>query len=74
MLRKLLKFLFILQEVSNKSRSPKLGRGFLKAYRLNPYNPLSYIALVIIFVFGILMFGIVGFWKEVELTNPFKWN
>lgn len=74
MLKKILKSLLILQEVSNKNRDPKLGRGFLKAYRLNPYNPLSYIALVIMFVVGILMFGFVGFWKEVELTNPFKWN
>ena len=74
MFKKILKFLLILQEVSNKSRNPKLGRGFLTAYRFNPYNPLSYIALVVIFVVGILMFGVVGFWREAELTNPFKWN
>jgi hypothetical protein len=74
MLRKILKFLLVLQVVSNKNRNPKLGRGFSTAYRFNPYNPLSYATLAIMFLVGILMFGFVGFWKEVELTNPFKWN
>lgn len=74
MFKKILKFLLILQEVSNSNRNPKLGRGFLTAYRFNPYNPLSYIALVIILVAGILMFGFVGIWKEVKLSNPFKWD
>ena len=74
MIRKILKFLFIIQEVSNKNRSPKLGRGFFKAYRINPYNPLSYPTLIIIFIVGIVIFGVVGFWKETDLRNPFKWN
>jgi hypothetical protein len=72
--RKLLKFLYIIQEVSNRNRNPKLGRGFNNAVRFNPYNPLSYITIIIIFIVGIIMFGLVGFWKEVELINPFKWN
>jgi len=70
-MRKFLKFIYVLQEVPNKDR--KLGRGFLTAIRLNPYNPLSYLTIVISFVIGILMFGFVGFWKEVDLRNPFKW-
>lgn len=73
-MRKLLKRLFIIQEVSNKNRNPKLGRGFFTARRINPYNPLSYVALVVIFIVGILMFGFVGFWKEAEIKNPFKWG
>ena len=73
-MKKILKTLLIIQEVSNKGRNPKLGRGFFTARRFNPYNPLSYVALVIIIVIGIAMFGIVGFWKEVDLQNPFKWN
>jgi hypothetical protein len=71
---KFLKFIFVLQEVSNKNRNPKLGRGFLTARRFNPYNPLSYIVLMLISIVGITMFGFVGFWKEVDITNPFKWN
>lgn len=73
-MRKFLKSIYVLQEVSNKNRSPKLGRGFSHAYRLNPVNPLSYITVIIILIVGIVMFGIVGFWKESDVKNPFKWD
>jgi hypothetical protein len=73
-LRKTLRFLFILQEVDNRNKTPKMGRGFFTAYRLNPFNPLSYIFIIIILIFGIIMFGIIGFWKEIDYRNPFAWN
>lgn len=77
MIRKILKYLFIVREVSNEERHKKglkkLGRGHSKAYRFNPYNPLSYIALILILIIGILMFGFVGFWKETDPVNPFEW-
>lgn len=76
--RKALNYLQILQTISNEERNKKglkrLGRGYFNAHRFNPYNPLSYIALVLIMIAGILMFGFVGFWKEIDGTNPFKWN
>ena len=72
-MRKLLKWLYIIQTVSNKGREPKLGRGRFNAYRFNPYNPLSYITLVLVLIIGILAFGFVGFWKEQDIANPFKW-
>ena len=62
-MRKLLKVLYILQ--SHKET---------KKRRINPYNPLSYLAIVIMFIFGVLMFGFVGIWGEVATTNPFKWQ
>lgn len=78
MFRKILKYLAIVQEVSNRERSKqgleKIGGGFIKAYRFNPYNPLSYITIIITIIIGIVMFGVVGFWKETDLRNPFKWN
>lgn len=77
MIRKFLKTIYVLQEVSNEEREKrglkKLGRGYFKAYRLNPYNPLSYISFIIIFIAGILMFGFIGIWKEIDNKNPFKW-
>lgn len=77
-MKRVLKFLYVLQEVSNEQRQKKglkkLGRGFFKAYRFNPYNPLSYIALILILVAGLLMFGFYGFWKEIDNLKPFKWN
>lgn len=78
MYRKILRFLCIVQEVSNvkreKDNNRRLGKGFSKAHRLNPFNPLSYIAVVVIVVVGIVMFGLIGFWREGELNNPFKWE
>ena len=73
-MRNIFKFLFILQEVSNKNRNPKLGRGFFVARRFNPYNPLSYIAIIGIVIFGLLMFGFIGFFREIDNKNPFKWD
>ena len=72
-MRKILTFLFIIQTASNENRKPKLGKGYLEAHRLNPYNPLSYIFAVLTFIVGIVMFGIIGFWKQID-GNPFKWN
>jgi len=62
-MRNILKFLRVIQTDSNGER-----------HRLNPYNPLSYIVIILIPIIGILMFGFVGFWKEVDFSNPFKWN
>jgi hypothetical protein len=78
MFRKALKYLLIVQEVDNEQRNKqglkRLGRGYFKAYRFNPYNPLSYIATIIILIVGILMFGLYGFWKETSTLNPFRWD
>lgn len=73
-MRKILEKLYIIQKVSNKGRNPKLGRGFMEARRLNPYNPLSYIFFVCAVLVGLIMFGVVGFWKETDQRNPFKWD
>jgi len=63
-MRKLLKTLRIIQQKDDDTNKS----------RLNPYNPLSYITLVLIFIVGIFMFGFIGFWNEVDSTNPFKWR
>lgn len=78
MMKSFLKFLFVMQEVDNQLRKKNglkpLGKGFFKAYRLNPYNPLSYVTVVIVAAIGILLFGLIGIWKETGRHNPFKWN
>lgn len=77
-MRKILKFLKIIQTASNEERHKKglkrLGRGYWEAHRLNPYNPLSYITIILVLVIGILMFGFYGFWKETDTRNPFSWD
>lgn len=78
MIRKLFKALYIVQEVSNEERHKKglkrLGRGYFNAHRFNPWNPLSYIVLPIIFIVAVVCFGVVGVWSEIDKHNPFKWN
>jgi hypothetical protein len=72
-MKKFLKAIRVLQEVSNKGREPKLGQGYFTARRLNPYNPLSYLTVVIFFIVGIISYGVIGFWKEAD-HNPFEWD
>lgn len=72
-LRKILKKLRVIQEIDNKNRKPQLGKGLSTARRINPYNPLSYIIILLTFLVGVIMFGVVGFWKEIDTKNPFKW-
>lgn len=66
----------ILQKVSNEERSkkglPKLGRGYFDAYRLNPINPLSYVCVLLMFFFGLIMYGVVGLYEKRQ--NPFLWD
>jgi hypothetical protein len=77
-MRKILKFLKVVQIISNEERHKnglkRLGRGYFKAYRLNPYNPLSYVVIIGGIIIGTLLFGFYGFWKEADVRNPFKWD
>lgn len=55
----------------------KLKDSFNLTYqerRLNPFNPLTYVTILIAILVGIVMFGIVGVWKEIDLSNPFKYH
>ena len=78
MYRNILKKLRIVITVSNVEREKKglkrLGKGHYEAHRLNPFNPLSYVFFIFLLIVGFILFGIVGFFKEIETLNPFKWN
>lgn len=44
-------------------------------YRLNPYNPLTYILLVLWFGIGLIMFGIYGISQEIDWSDlKFKYK
>lgn len=60
LIEKILKFLLILQEKENLDS--RLGNGGSSVIRLNPYNPLSYIGLIL---FGI---GFVSWWLLLMLN------
>lgn len=63
-MRKLLKLICVIQEKDLASRIKR---------RINPFNPLSYIVIVITLIVAVLMFGCVGMWRELDLRNPFKY-
>lgn len=69
-------FLKILQVVSNEERKEQglktLGRGYFDAYRLNPYNPLCYLLIVIAIPILLILYGVIGFYKRIY--NPFLWD
>jgi len=72
----ILKRLWILIEVSNSGRNPKLGRGFDTARKFNVWNPLSYIALIIGFIFTLIIAGVRKPFQSDSpwRRNPFKWD
>lgn len=66
-----LKRLYILQEFSNKG-SVKKGKGFSYAMRFNPYNPLSYVAAILLLLVHLVLHGLLGVWNDFD--NPFMWH
>ena len=73
-MKSFLKKIHVIQEFDNRKTELKKGRGFFEAYRLNPFHPLSYATFIIYILLGIILYGGVGFWKESDLRNPFKWQ
>lgn len=75
-MKELLIKLKIVQVVSNEQRHKdglkRLGKGYSKAYRLNPFNPLSYILVVLTIPVLLVMYGFVGLFEKA--TNPFIWD
>lgn len=72
-MRKLLEYLYIVQKKTFvKEHNGKVIDQLTKR-RLNPYNPLTYIAIPIYYVVAIVMFGFVGY-KENTDSNFFKWQ
>lgn len=71
---KILKQLRVIEEIDNSERIDKIGRGFFVARRLNPYNPLSYILIVLVLLASLIMMGVLGFINQLKTKNPFKWD
>ena len=69
-MKNIFKKIGIIQEKNVKSI---LGTS-TKQLRLNPLNPLTYLLIIIVFLYGLLKFGFVGIWKEMDFRNPFKYQ
>lgn len=68
------KILTFLKVIQLRKIKPSHKMYMVEERRLNPFNPLSYLTLTIVFFLGIILYGIIGFWNEVDLNNPFKWK
>lgn len=69
-MRKLLKYLYVIQE---KTYDKKFRKAVKR--RLNPYNPLTYLFIVIFLIVGVIMFGVVGLKNEINIDElKFKWK
>jgi hypothetical protein len=72
-MRKLLVALWVIQHKRVEDKNSPWPR-FRTLRRLNPYNPLTYVVIPISLILGLLMFGFVGLWKEIEWSQlKFKW-
>lgn len=45
-----------------------------KLVRINPYNPLTYIVIALIFALEVICYGIVGVWERSDFKNLFKYQ
>jgi hypothetical protein len=69
-MRKIMKNLCIIQEKKflDEFKHTRIKR------RLNPYNPLTYIAIVMALIIGVFMFGFFGLKNEININElKFKW-
>jgi len=70
----MIKLLIALKIIQEKKIKDPFGLTY-KQSRLNPYNPLTYVLIICSFAIGLLMFGFVGFWDEVNWSElKFKWR
>jgi preprotein translocase subunit SecF len=66
-------WLRIIRVVQVREYKNALGSTYRK-HRLNKWNPLTYIVLILGFILGVIMFGFKGVWREIDFKNPFKWS
>jgi hypothetical protein len=69
MKNKIFKWLYIRQE---KQYEDPYGTWI--KFRINPFNPLTYVVMILGLLMGLFLFGPVGMWREIDSTNVFKWN
>jgi hypothetical protein len=69
MKNKIFKLLYIRQEKQYED-----SYGTWIKFRINPFNPLTYIVMILGLSMGLIMFGLIGIWREIYNKNPFKWN
>lgn len=72
MLETILKYIGVFQTRKIPYGNPELG--FRTEERINPFNPLSYLFILIGLVIGLLMYGFVGMWEKITLKKAFRWG
>lgn len=66
---------YILYKLKVLQQRERPGDRRFKEYqvRINPYNPLSYVALTALAIATFFMFGLHGVMKDFR-RNPFEWS
>lgn len=65
----LIKALWIYQD--RWVKLPYRKNGKIMKDRLNPFNPLSYVLLLIVYIISFFLYGILG--TKKHLGSPLKW-
>jgi len=66
---RILKLLYIRQEKQSENQY-----GTWVKFRINPFNPLTWVVIILGLVIALLLFGLIGMWKEIDTGNRFKWH
>jgi hypothetical protein len=69
MKNKIFKWLYIRQE-----RQYEDSYGTWIKFRINPFNPLTWIVIILGLVIATPLFVLTGMWKEIDTGNWFKWH
>lgn len=64
--------LLLLLRVFQERKIKQFAGVYRIQQRLNPYNPLSYLYIIIEFILSIFLYGILGTFKNI--SNPFKYR
>ena len=64
--------LYYLWVLNIKVKKSRLGGYAYTIRELNPYNPLSYVLLPIFLLFGIVLYGVIDTFKNVEKSFKYR--
>ena len=70
-IRKILMFLSVIQF---KKELPNHKMYMVEKRRWNPFNPLTYVCLILLFIVGFVLYGVKGVFEETEIKDAFKWR
>ena len=68
------KILMLLNVIQFTKELPSHKMYMVEKRRWNPFNPLTYICLGVLFIVGFILYGVNGVFQETEIKDAFKWR